>query len=109
MADKSPVRVLLIKDGENFYMRPLGDQPPVHIAFIDTAQNKPDGQGTIRALIPGGGSDEDVNSLLDLGKADMEGYVSSGNFARDQQISAQNEQISQLQNASGQPATANEA
>lgn len=109
MADKSPVRILLVKDGENFYMRPLGDQPPVHIAFVDTANEKPDGQGQIRALIPGGGTEPEVNTLLDQGKADMEAYVQSGNFERDRHIQSQAAELNQLRGNSGQPATANEA
>ncbi len=106
MADTPPVRVLLIKDGEKFYMRPLGDQPPVHVAYIDTANNKPNGQGEISSLIPGGGSEAEVLSLLDLAAKDMEAYVQSGNFDRDRLIAEQNQEIARLSQAS-QPVPAN--
>ena len=93
MADPNPIRILLVKDGDNFYMRHLAEQPPVHVAYIDTSLNNADGQGTIRSLIPGRVAEDDVNTLLDLAKTNMEGYVQSGNFDRDREITRLNDVV----------------
>lgn len=86
------VRALLIKDGDDFYLRSLGAER-VHIAYIDTSITNTDNEVIIHPLIPGAHQNVEADTLLDLAKADMENYVRSGNFDRDREITRLNKLV----------------
>lgn len=86
MTDLAPTRILIIRDGESFFMHHLADgQNPVHVAFMDMAEMDENDQTPIRPLIPGQGTDAQFDTLLTLAGHRMDEYVQSGNFDRDRE------------------------
>src|SRR3546814_5615636 len=97
MSTENVLDIILIRDGENLILRTKSEGLKIRMAFVDTNGAEGAGEGKITSIIQGQPTEAEVDSFLDMAKAQVEDYVQSGALDRERENFRTQEHTSELQ------------
>src|SRR3546814_16111237 len=85
MSTENVLDIILIRDGENLILRTKSEGLKIRMAFVDTNGAEGAGEGKITSIIQGQPTEAEVDSFLDMAKAQVEDFVQSGALDRERE------------------------
>src|SRR3546814_14290460 len=85
MSTEYVLDIILIRDGDNLILRTKSEGLKIRMAFVDTNGAEGVGEGKITSIIQGQPTEAEVDSFLDMAKAQVEDFVPSGALDRERE------------------------